>query len=137
MAENAHRRATDPAAAASALGQEIVVRDSATTGATQAITLPTLADARARLLDLIRRRPAPKPQPDYVTRRDVTRWARETRLREAQQTLHLIPDNSLVATALRVAPSTVRRWRAGTHSPTVRHWRQLRALRALLHGRWP
>jgi hypothetical protein len=132
MPRHASSRATDPAAAASALGQEIAAENSASTSTGQPVTLPTLAEARARLLEVIRQRPEPKPRPQYVTRADVARWEGAGRLRDAQRTLRLVRETSLVATALRIAPSTVRRWRAGTHAPNVRHWRQLSALRALI-----
>jgi hypothetical protein len=53
---------------------------------------------------------------------------------DAVRILHPIPCTKPIATALRVAPRTIQRWRTGTCTPTVRHWRQLTALRGVLHA---
>ena len=93
---------------------------------------PTPADARVRLVDLIRRRPAPKPEPNYWTARDEDRLQRRLRLQEVQRILRPISGNLRVATAIGVSTRTILHWRAGTRRPSVRLWHQVRALRALL-----
>jgi hypothetical protein len=130
MAENAHARAADPGAAVACVSNDSTAQDSPTIANGQAaVTLPPLADARAHLLEVIRQRAEPKAAPP--TRADEARWASDSRRGEAVRILSRIPSTIHVATALRVSPSTVRRWRVSACAPTVRHWRQLRALRAL------
>jgi hypothetical protein len=91
-------------------------------------------DARPHLLDPIRHRPKPRPEPITIYAR---RWQSDSRRADAVRCLRLIPSTSHAATALRVAPSTVRRWRVGACTPTVRHWRQLRSLHCLLSSGRP
>jgi hypothetical protein len=71
----------------------------------------------------------PRPQPDHI---DVARWQRKNRHLAIQRVLQPIPETTLIAKTIGVAPSTVRRWRASTHSPTRRNCQRVRALGALL-----
>jgi hypothetical protein len=106
-------------------GERIATETTAPACARQATILPTtLADARARLLELIRRRPEP---PAIV---DARWWQRNRRRADAAWVLQTIPNTTAVATAINVTPRTVQNWRHGNHAPTPRHWRQLRALHA-------
>ena len=121
MAQHANT-GRQPGAATSCSGNDSASQNSATISAGQAVILPALAAARARLLEVIRQRPKPKPAPVVI---------HTGRRADAVRILRSIPGTKNVAIALRVAPSTVWRWRAGACVPTVRHWRKLRSLRAL------
>ena len=102
----------------------------------QVVVLPTLADARARLVDLIRQRPAPAPR--CWTTADDARVARRGRRAGAKRVLAMLDPrvDRPIASALRVSLTSVRRWRAGTQTPRPRHWRQLMGLKAtILWGR--
>jgi hypothetical protein len=132
MAGNANAEAAGLGAAAIALRQEIVANNSRTTAPEQAaVVIPSLVDARARLLALLRQRPAPKVETDAQA---MARWARSGRRADAQRTLALVGSHvdRALARALLVSPKTVARWRHGTHAPTPRHLRQLLAVRAVL-----
>jgi hypothetical protein len=96
------------------------------TGQAVVVDLPPLAAARARLLELIRNRPA--PQPNYWTAADEARLARRSRLADAQRILRPIVSNVTIGVSTR----TILHWRAGTRHPSVRFWRRARALHALL-----
>jgi hypothetical protein len=128
---NANAREAVPGAPALNLGKDTAVEHRATTEAGQVVVdLPPLAAARARLLELIRSRPA--PQPNYRTAADEARLARRSRLADAQRILRPIVGNVTVATAIGVSTRTILHWRAGTRHPSVRFWRRARALHALL-----
>jgi hypothetical protein len=122
-----------PALGARATTQDGKHENSPTNHPGQAITLPVLTDARARLVDVIRQRPAPKP--NYWTAADEARLARRSRPADAQRILRPIEGNVAVATAIGVSTRAIVRWRAGTRHPSVRHWQQIRALHGLLWRR--
>jgi hypothetical protein len=106
-----------------------------TSGIAQVAVLPSLADARARIVELLRQRPAPKSEAKVETdAQAMARWARSGRRADARRTLALVGSHvdRALARALLVSPRTVARWRRGAHAPTPRHWRQLLAVRAVL-----
>ena len=107
------------------LDEQITTEDSTTASTRQAVVLPTLADARARLLEMIRQR---SESPVII---DAVWWQRNRRRADAVWLLRTIPGTTHIATVIGVTPQSVRNWRAGRCAPTPRHWRQLRALHSL------
>jgi hypothetical protein len=90
---------------------------------------PDLVAVRAMLVEQIRAKPEPVGESPA---RAEDRWRRDGRLADARCVLRAVHSNARIATALDVTPRTIRYWRAGKHSPNVKHWRQMRALGGLL-----
>jgi hypothetical protein len=112
------------------LDEKITNENSASAASGQVTDLPTLAAARARLIEVIRQKPAPEPR--YYTARDAARDAARGRRESAVRWLRAIPSHPThVATVLGVTPRCVQYWRRGERAPTVKHWRQLGSLYAL------
>ena len=84
MTGHANARRQTGGAAISLHENRLTVETTATTTTGQVTPLPTLADGRTRLVDLIRQRPEPKVEPDYWTARDEDRLQRRLRLQEVQ-----------------------------------------------------
>jgi hypothetical protein len=84
----------------------------------QVAVLPPLADARARLLDVIRQKPAPVPAP-----RPARDWVR---IPTSIATPRMIP------TVVGVTSRAVLYWRRGERTPRWRHKRKLLMLQAMV-----
>jgi hypothetical protein len=90
----------------------------------QAIRHPIqLSMARARLLELIRRRPAPTPEPSPP--RD---WVRIPTTVATPQ---------MLASLIGVTPRTIHYWRRGEHQPRWRNRRKLLLLQAMVRRARP
>jgi hypothetical protein len=92
---------------------------------------PDLVAARAQLLAQIKSKPEPEPKPETDAQAEE-RWRRRGRLALAQQVLRAIRGNLRVAVAIGCTPRAVAYWRKGSHSPSIKYWRRLQMLRALL-----
>src|SRR5688500_5854288 len=89
----------------------------------QVAVLPTLADARARLLELIRQKPglAPEPRPAHD-------WVRIPTT---------IATPRMIATVVGVTPRAVQYWRRGQRTPRLRHRGKLLVLQAMVRRARP
>jgi hypothetical protein len=95
----------------------------------QYIPEPSFETARARLLQVVRNKPEPEPQPDLFNwRRHNLRLVAQTHVRASG-----LPD-AIIGLVLGVTRRTINNWRHARHAPTPRHYQQLRAL-CLLHRR--
>ncbi len=123
-----------PGLATRATSQDGSPENSPTTDPQQVAVLPSLMAARARLVEVIRQKPAPKVETDAQAH---ARQQRAARLADAQRKLACLPArlDELVAGAIGLTPREVRRWRAGQRTPRWCNWRRLCALAFLVQCR--
>jgi hypothetical protein len=107
-----------PGLATRAPTQDGKLENSPTNHPGQAITLPTLAAVRARLVEVIGQKPAPAPEPSPA--RD---WVRIPTT---------IATPRMIATVVGVTPRAVLYWRRGERTPRWRHKRKLLVLQAMV-----